>query len=342
MSLSRIATESKPAAPRWATGSRRFAEYAALTKARLALLVLFTTLIGYLLGADGAVAWPRLAWTIIGTGLTALAASALNQWLEISADGQMRRTCARPLPTGALSPRHALVLASGMVFLGLVLLASAVSLLSALLAATTVIIYLAAYTPLKTRTSLCTLLGAICGAIPPLIGWAAATGRIDAPALVLATILMIWQIPHSLALAWRHRQDCARAGFRLLPALDVSGNLTALLTVLYSLALIPVTLSAVLVGLAGYLYAAVAAVLGVGLVVLAMHFGRRRTDAAARRLFLAGLAYLPLLFGVMLADHCAAGALSRSVRSAPAYQVRKISTNITSQTTSRKCQYMAT
>ena len=309
MNANRLAGDVGVAAARGEARVRRVSAYLALTKARLALLVVFTTLAGYVLGTEGSIAWSRLAWTLVGTGLTAVAANIFNQWMEVRADGRMLRTSNRPLPAGTIPPQHAFALASGMMSLGLALLLLAVNPLSALLAAVAAAVYLVAYTPLKTRTSLCTLVGAICGAIPPMIGWTAATGRLSGGAWVLGGTLLVWQIPHFLALGWVYRKDYARAGFRILPVLDRSGDLTALLAILYCLALVPTSIAASLVGLAGAGYAAVAFFLGAGMIGLAVQFHHRRTAVRARRLFLASVAYLPLLFGAMLMDRGPLGIL---------------------------------
>jgi heme o synthase len=302
MNVSRSARTVKVTAPRWVAGLRAVNDLVILTKAPLTLLVVFTTLVGYLLGVEGAIPWSPLVWTLVGTGLTALSANAFNQWMEIRSDACMARTRNRPLPAGSMPPHRAVMLASGMMGVGLVSLVLAAGVLSAALAALTAAIYLVAYTPLKTRTSLCTLVGAVCGAIPPLIGWTAATGRLAGGAWVLAATLLVWQIPHFLALGWLHREDYAQAGFRMLPAHDQPGDLTGMLIILYCLALIPITASAWLVGLAGGAYVTTATVLGVGMAVLAVQFHRGRTQVHARRLFRASVAYLPLLFSVMLMD----------------------------------------
>ncbi|HVP13308.1 MAG TPA: heme o synthase [Phycisphaerae bacterium] len=281
---------------------QRIADYAVLTRARLASLVLFTTVAGYLLGITGSVVWSKLLSTLIGTGLTALAANAFNQWMEMHVDARMPRTRNRPLPAGAISPHSALAVALGMMLAGLILLKLAVNGPSAFLAAMTAVIYLAAYTPLKTRTSLCTLVGAVCGAIPPVIGWTAATGRVEGPAVILGAILLVWQVPHFLALAWLYREDYGRSGFRTLPMSDCSGESTGLMIVLYSLVLLPIGLTGVLVGLSGWAYAAASIALGLGLVYLAVRFYRDRSARNAKRLFHATLVYLPLLLTFMIAD----------------------------------------
>jgi protoheme IX farnesyltransferase len=285
-----------------ATSSGRLTAYLELTKARLVALVLLTTLVGFVAGSGDYVAWPRLAWTVVGTALTALGANALNEWIEMRADGLMERTRNRPLPTGRLTPRQAVSAAVAMVVAGPVLLVLAVNPLAAGLALLAAVVYLAAYTPMKTRSPACTLIGAVCGALPPMVGWAAAAGRLEAGAWVLGATLFVWQIPHFLALAWLYRDDYARGGFRMLPIVDRTGSTTGVMVILWSLALLPAGLAATLAGLAGWVYAVGSLLLGLGLLALGVELYRRRSEASARRLFVASLIYLPLLLAFMMAD----------------------------------------
>ncbi len=278
------------------------AAYSELTKARLVSLVLFTVLVGYVLGHAGRAGWAALGWTMLGSALAALGANALNQWMEQTRDGRMNRTRNRPLPAGRLTSRRALLVSTTLVIAGPMVLALATNLTAAALAALAAAWYLGVYTPLKTRTSLCTLAGAVCGAIPPMIGWSAASGKLDCGAWVLAATLFVWQIPHFLALAWLYRDDYARGGFVMLPMIDPAGDITALVVILFSLALVPAGLCATLAGLAGWVYATGSVLLGAGLLGLGFELYRRRSRASARRLFLASVIYLPLLLGVMVAD----------------------------------------
>lgn len=280
----------------------RLAAYADLTKARLASLVLFTTLVGYLLASGAALDWLRLCGTLVGTALAALAANGLNQWMEVRLDRRMERTQGRPLVVGSIPAGEAFVVSIAMLVASPIVLVGLVNVLSAVLALATAGIYLIIYTPLKTRTTLCTLVGAICGALPPMIGWVGATNRIDAGAWVLAAVLFVWQIPHFLALAWLYRKDYERGGFRMLPVVDPNGRITSFFVVLYSLALLPIGLAGTLVGVAGWTYAAASLVLGLGMVVMGVELYRTRSNGSARRMFLASIAYLPLLLGCMLAD----------------------------------------
>ncbi len=245
--------------------------YLELAKIRLNAMVLITTAVGFVLGSPGpldSAALARLCWTILGTGLAGAGASALNQLLEIRRDALMQRTRLRPLPSGQISTVQALVFAMLTSLAGVGILNELVNPLTAFLGLANIVIYAVVYTPLKTRTSLCTLVGAVCGALPPMMGWTAASGQIGLGAVLLGTVLFLWQIPHFLALAWMLRDDYARAGFRMLPLIDPQGHLTCLMIVLYSLALLPLGLAVTFSGMAGYLFGAVSLVLGLGLLLL--------------------------------------------------------------------------
>jgi protoheme IX farnesyltransferase len=297
-------TTSANAAMATATPARRgwVATYLELTKARLSALVLLTTAVGYLTAELGDVAWSRLLWTIAGTALCAGCANALNQVFEAPRDGLMQRTRHRPLPARRMSAAHAFLVALALGYAGLTVLTLRVNLLAAGLALLTVLAYVAAYTPLKPRTTLNTLVGAICGAVPPMIGWAAARGTLDPGAWALAAILFVWQIPHFLALAWLYRADYERGGFAMLPLIDRTGRITTQVIVLTSAMLLPLGLLAVIHGVAGSLYAAGSLALGGGFVLLAARLHRDRSDANARGVFIASIAYLPLLLCLMVMD----------------------------------------
>jgi protoheme IX farnesyltransferase len=282
-----------------------FKPYLELAKIRLTAMVLITTAVGFVLGSPVALdswAYARLFWTILGTGLAAAGASSLNQLLEIRRDAQMQRTCRRPLPAGQVSTLQAWLFALATSLAGVGILNELVNPLTALLGLANIVIYAAIYTPLKVRTSLCTLVGAVCGALPPIMGWTAAAGTIGLGGLLLGTILFLWQIPHFLALVWMLRDDYAKAGFRMLPLIDPQGHLTCLMIVLYSLALMPLGLVVTLSGLAGYLFAAVSLLLGLGMFLLALKLRRTKTPRNARRVFLASLVYLPLLMLFLVLD----------------------------------------
>ncbi|MFQ5653388.1 MAG: heme o synthase, partial [Planctomycetota bacterium] len=230
------------------------------------------------------------------------AASALNQWWEIRWDRRMRRTRERPLAAARISARGALIYSALTCAGGLFLLIRFTHPLAALLAFTTLVTYLLVYTPLKRKLTLNTLVGAVPGALPPLIGWAAATGGLAPEAWILFGILFAWQVPHFLAIAWLHRSDYSRGGFQMLPVIDPSGERTARMVTLYSLSMVPVSLAPALAGLSGWIYLIAALLLGSGFFLCALLFERRPTRATARRLYLASLAYLPLLFTVMIVD----------------------------------------
>lgn len=292
-----------------------------LTKARLVTLVVVTAGVGFAL-AGGAVS-ALLAWAMLGTALAAAGSMALNEWQEAHLDARMERTCRRPLPAGELAPGLALAVGLGLAAAGVAVLATLVNLLTAALGLAVVLLYTLIYTPLKVRSPLATLVGAVCGALPPMMGWAAVVNDVGLGAWILAGVLFLWQIPHFLALAWLYREDYARGGFRLLPLVDRRGDVTALMVVLYALALVPVSLSAALAGLAGNAYAAGALVLGGGLVVSSVTLARSRADADARRLFVATLLYLPLLLGLLAFD--------RTPREAPRLEARAATASLVEQ-----------
>ncbi len=273
-----------------------------LFKVRLVTLVVLTAAAGYLLGARAQWQPGLLLWTVVGTALAAAGAMALNQRLEMHRDARMERTRSRPLPAGLLRPATATVLGIAAAALGVLTLALGSGPLPALLATAVVLLYTLVYTPLKVRTSANTLVGAVCGAIPPMIGWATARDDLGLGAWLLFAVLFLWQVPHFLALAWMYRGDYARGGFRMLPADDPEGHLTGMAAVLHTAALAPIPLLATLHGLAGWISAAGGVLLTCWLLWMAMGMARRRTEASARRLFLSTLAFLPLTLGLMLAD----------------------------------------
>jgi protoheme IX farnesyltransferase len=282
---------------------RRLADFVALTKPRVVVMVVLTTLFGYYLAATaGAFDWLRLATTLLGTTLAAAGTMALNQYLERDLDAQMLRTRQRPLPDGRLAPWDALAFGAALTVVGVLVLLLAVNPLSAVVTAATSVSYLFAYTPLKARTSLCTLIGAVPGALPPLTGWAAASGELSAAAWAIFAIMFIWQIPHSLAIAQMYRDDYARAGFRLLPVVDPDGSSTTRQILTYSLALLSVGMLPTLLGLAGPIYFVASIVLGLGLLASSLRLARSAKTADARRLMFASLLYLPCLLAIMAAD----------------------------------------
>ena len=277
-------------------------DWAELMKARLSLLVLLTTLVGLYCGSGGQLELWRTVFTLLGTSLVAAAAATLNEWMERDLDAKMVRTAQRPLPTGRISPDEALVGGAGMAGLGLATLFFGVNALVAFLAGMTLALYLFVYTPMKRWTALNTLVGAVPGAIPPLIGFAAGRGNLGIEGWALFSILFLWQIPHFLAIAWRHREDYRRAGFRMLPCHDDQGRVTGLVALVYCLALLAASIWPVYLHSAGPLYGLGALILGIGYAFLAGSFAWKPTLASARNLFLASIAYLPVLLILLVFD----------------------------------------
>ena len=283
-----------------ASFARVVGDYVALTKPRLNALVVFSSAAGYYLGAQMPIDFSVMAHAVVGTTLVAGGAAALNQLAERDTDAMMRRTRLRPLPDGRISPAEARLFGLVLSVAGLGILAGRANILSALLALATLVVYLVIYTPMKRRTPAATLLGAIPGALPPLIGWAASHGSIGLGGASLFAIVFLWQIPHFMAIAWLYRDDYTAAGFPMLPVIDPGGARAGRQALVYTLLLVPVSLVPVLVGVAGMLYAAVALGLGIGMAWLAVGFNRERNDMTARALFFASITYLPLLWIVMV------------------------------------------
>jgi protoheme IX farnesyltransferase len=280
----------------------RVAVFCELIKARLTFLVLLTTLVGFYVGVRGAMDYVLLLHTLLGTGLVASGAAALNQFLERQHDARMRRTEDRPLPSGRLLPDTALMFGGVSSAAGLIDLALAVNLLTSLLGAVTLCSYLFIYTPLKRVTTLNTAIGAVPGALPPLMGWTAARGEINVEGWSLFAILFFWQLPHFLAIAWMYRDDYAKAGFAMLPVFDPDGQRTAGQTFSHTLGLLPISLCPFLLRLDGVVYLAGALVLGLAFLWQAAQFSRDLTVQRARQLFYASILYLPLLLGLMVWD----------------------------------------
>jgi heme o synthase len=297
MPLAGVAAVAPPAATH-----ARSADFFALTKPRLNLLVLLTTVAGLYLAAPQGVAPLLLLHTIVGTALVAGGASALNQVWERETDGLMARTRTRPVPGGRLQPAESTRFGILLSMIGLAQLALGVNAVAAAVAAVTLASYVFLYTPLKRRTWLSTLIGAFPGALPPLIGWAAATDSISAAGVTLFAIVFLWQIPHFLAIAWLYREDYARAGLPLLPVVEPDGRSTGRQALLYAAALVPVSITPALAGLAGPVYVVSALVLGAALLALSARFALERSQVAARQLFFASITYLPLLWSVLVAD----------------------------------------
>ena len=280
----------------------RTGDYVALAKPRLNFLVVVSALAGYAMAGGETADAVRLIATVLGTALVAGGASAFNQIIEREPDALMRRTRLRPLPDGRLQAREALAFAVIVSLAGVATLWAGANLLSAAVALATLLIYAVVYTPLKQRTSLSTVIGAIPGALPPVIGWAAARDSLSQGAWVLFGIVFLWQLPHFLAIAWMYREDYARAGFPMLPVIEPDGRSTARQAVIYSAALLPLSLAPTLIGMTGTLYFGGALALTLGFLAMAVKFGTTRTLGDARRLFFASIVYLPLVWILMIAD----------------------------------------
>jgi protoheme IX farnesyltransferase len=276
------------------------ADLAELVKARLTLLVLLTTAVGFYLGSESPINYAALFHVVFGTAAAAAGAAALNQWWERRVDALMRRTRTRPIPAGRMQPLQALALGAILSILGVCYLAIVCNTLSAALTAITVAIYIFAYTPLKRASSANTAVGAVPGAIPPMIGWAAASGRVSAGAWALFAIVFLWQLPHFFAIAWMYREDYSRAGFRMISSDDRTGERSASQSVFFCILLLVIAGLPTFLGIANFIYLAIELLLGGLFIAVAMRFLRMRTASAARLLFLASIIYLPLLLGALV------------------------------------------
>jgi len=286
-------------------------DYIELTKPRITWLILMSTGIGYYFGLPKAgswwafaasIPWLGLLHTILGTGLIASGTAALNQWYERDADCRMRRTAERPIPSGRITPPRALAFGAALSLAGFADLWLGVNLLAALLGLFTLLSYLFLYTPLKSRSWLSTTIGAFPGAMPPMIGFAAAHGSITGEAWVLFAILFLWQFPHFYSIAWMYRDDYARAGIRMLPVVEPDGRSTARQIVLYGLALIPVSLVPSILGMSGRIYLVGALLLGLYFLYSGVRVALDRTILRARNVLMVSVFYLPLIYGLMLLD----------------------------------------
>lgn len=281
---------------------RRAMDFLALVKIRVVMMVLVTTYAGFYLGTQGTTDYLRLLRTLMGTALAAGGTLALNQFLERDVDAKMQRTRLRPLPDGRLQPAEALMFGSSIVLAGILYLAVAVNPLSAAVTATASLTYLFWYTPLKRKTPLCSVVGAVPGALPPVAGWVAAHDRFGIEAGILFAILFLWQMPHSLAIARLYREDYAQAGIQFLPVIEPDTKSTGRHVVTNCAALLAVGMLPTLVGLAGSTYFFTALLLGVGFFAYGTSFALARTTSAARQLLLASLLYLPAILLVMALD----------------------------------------
>jgi protoheme IX farnesyltransferase len=283
-------------------GCCAFSSYIELTKPRITWLILMSTAIGYYFGTSGSWNWTVLFHTLLGTGLIASGTAALNQWYEWAADARMQRTRNRPIPSGRLTRRQALVFAVALSVAGFAELALAVNALTGWLGLFTLATYLFLYTPLKQRSPHSTTIGAIPGAMPPLIGFAAAAGQLTAEAWALYAILFVWQFPHFYAIAWMYRDDYGRAGIRMLPVVEPEGESTARRILFFLLLLIPVSLVPSVLGMTGRVYLAGAFAMGLYFLAAGLGVIRDRSLLRARGVLMASVVYLPVLYGLMLLD----------------------------------------
>ena len=279
----------------------RTADFVTLAKPRLNMLVVASAMVGYVMGGGPMWDVPLVLMTLVGTALVAGGASAFNQVIERMPDARMERTRSRPMADRRLQPSEGLLFASATSIAGLSILAFGVNVLSACVAGATLITYAAIYTPLKPRTSFATVIGAVPGALPPVIGWAAATDSLSSGGWVLFGIVFLWQLPHFLAIAWMYREDYARAGFAMLPVIEPDGRSTARQAVAYAAALVPMSLAPTLVGMATPTYFVGALILTLLFFGLAIRFAMTRHRTDARRLFFGSITYLPLLWVLMIA-----------------------------------------
>lgn len=284
------------------TSSGKLWSYVVLTKPDVTFLVVITTVAGFYLGSTGAIDWTLLLNTLFATMLVAGGTAALNQYVERDMDAVMRRTANRPLPSGTLRPRDVVIFGVAAIVAGALWLALAVNGIASLVALATTVLYLGVYTPLKTRTPLATAVGAIPGALPPLIGWAAARGSLSLGGWVLFAILFFWQFPHFMAIAWMYREDYARAGIKMLPVVDPKGNSTFRQIVMTSAILVWVSALPTVIGMAGISYFFAALALGMLLLQVSLWANRRRTNVRAKWLMHATVAHIPILLCWMIAD----------------------------------------
>ncbi len=278
----------------------RVAAYVELTKPRITSLIVLTSAAGFCLGSPGPLNYVLLLHAMIGIALLSSGIGTLNQFIERDLDRLMRRTAERPLPSKRLLPAEALWFGVLLTAGGEVYLTAFVNTLSAVLGLTVIAGYLFLYTPLKTRTSLSTAIGAFPGAMPPFIGWVAARGQVDVGAWVLFAILFLWQFPHFLAIAWMYREDYGRAGILMLPVVEPDGRVTGQQIIAYTLMLLPISLLPTVIGISGRIYFVAALVLGLLFLLSAVRAALSKSNQHARQLLLASVLYLPLLFGVMV------------------------------------------
>jgi protoheme IX farnesyltransferase len=295
VSFGQPALVSSPTEAALAAAGNKATAYLSLTKPRIVAMVLVTVGVGFLLGARGSSHPATLLLTLLGTGLVAGGASTLNQWWERARDARMRRTANRALPRGQVTPVEAGLFGVALGVVGTAILLLGTNRLAAAVAFSTLVLYVLVYTPLKPRTTLNTAIGAVPGALPPVIGWAGATGTLGIEAFALFLIVFLWQFPHFLAIAWIYREDYRRGGMKMLPQFDPRGTLTARQSATYALALVPAGLLPAMIGLAGSFYFAGALVLGLVYLIAAVRFWGCVSEATARGLLHTSFVYLPAI-----------------------------------------------
>ena len=301
-----IARDDREPVERSLAGVRRqsnLSDYVELTKPRLNFLVVITSAAGYYLGSAASINLWQMAQAVVGTALVASGAAVLNQVYERDTDGLMRRTLHRPLPDHRVTVFDATIFGSALAIAGIALLAFGANWLAALLAVATLAVYLVVYTPMKRRSPASTLVGAVPGALPPLIGWAAARGSLAAGGWTLFAIVFLWQIPHFMAISWMYREDYRSAGFPMLPVIEPDGRRTGRQALLFAAALLPVSLVPSFVGLSGWIYFWIAMALSTALLGLSIKFAATRSDVSARWLFFGSITYLPLIWATMILNH---------------------------------------
>ncbi|REJ78417.1 MAG: protoheme IX farnesyltransferase [Acidobacteria bacterium] len=281
----------------------RMSSYFELTKPRIAFMLVLTSAAGFYLGTNGAFNWLLFLNAMAAITLLAFGVATLNQYIERAIDGLMDRTAGRPLPAKKISPVEALVFGSVLCVAAELYLLFAVNALTAILGLSVIVGYVFVYTPLKTRTTLSTAIGAIPGAMPPLMGWTAAANEITLGAWILFVLLYLWQFPHFLAIAWLYREEYSKAGIKMLPAVERSGRVTVTQIVIFTLLMLPISIGPFFVGVSGWIFLAGASLLGVWFLWASLKMARQPDKKSARRLLLTSVLYLPLMFALMVFNH---------------------------------------
>lgn len=281
----------------------KISSYLELTKPRIAFMLVLTSAAGFYLGSTGGFSIGLFVNSMVGITLLAFGVATLNQYIERDIDTLMERTAKRPLPAGKLTPMEALVFGAALCVAAELYLLFLVNGLTALLGLTVIVGYVLLYTPLKTRTSASTAIGAIPGAMPPLMGWTAAANHIDLSAWALFVLLFLWQFPHFFAIAWMYKEQYAKAGIVMLPVVEKDGSITARQIVLFTVMLLPVSLAPFFLGMAGFIYLGGAALLGIWFMWASIAAARAKSVEKSRKLLLVSVLYLPAIFALMVLDH---------------------------------------